>query len=42
MALPRGRTPVCVTKTQYTFSTNGDLKSEPTDRTINVRVVGLF
>jgi formate--tetrahydrofolate ligase len=33
--------PVCIAKTQYSFSTNGDLKGAPSDHTINVREVRL-
>ncbi len=36
-----GHLPVCIAKTQYSFSTNGDLKGAPTDHTINVREVRL-
>ena len=36
-----GKLPICVAKTQYSFSTNGDLKGAPTDHTINVREVRL-
>jgi formate--tetrahydrofolate ligase len=36
-----GKAPVCIAKTQYSFSTNGDLKGAPTDHTINVREVRL-
>ena len=33
--------PVCIAKTQYSFTTNGDLKGAPTDHIINVREVRL-
>ncbi len=36
-----GKAPVCIAKTQYSFSTNGDLKGAPTDHIINVREVRL-
>ena len=36
-----GKAPVCIAKTQYSFSTNGDLKGAPVDHTINVREVRL-
>src|SRR5712675_1003968 len=36
-----GKAPVCIAKTQYSFSTNGDLKGAPTDHVINVREVRL-
>jgi formate--tetrahydrofolate ligase len=36
-----GKAPVCVAKTQYSFSTNPDLKGAPVDHTINVREVRL-
>jgi formate--tetrahydrofolate ligase len=36
-----GKLPVCIAKTQYSFSTNGDLKGAPTDHIINVREVRL-
>jgi formate--tetrahydrofolate ligase len=36
-----GKLPVCIAKTQYSFSTNGDLKGAPTDHIINVRDVRL-
>ena len=40
-AMGYGMAPVCIAKTQYSFSTNGDLKGAPTDHTINVREVRL-
>jgi formate--tetrahydrofolate ligase len=40
-AMGYGKAPVCIAKTQYSFSTNGDLKGAPTDHTINVREVRL-
>src|SRR6202163_1475142 len=36
-----GKAPVCIAKTQYSFSTNPDSKGAPTDHTINVREVRL-
>jgi formate--tetrahydrofolate ligase len=36
-----GKLPVCIAKTQYSFSTNGDMKGAPTDHTVNVREVRL-
>jgi formate--tetrahydrofolate ligase len=36
-----GKLPVCIAKTQYSFSTNPDLKGAPTDHIINVREVRL-
>jgi formate--tetrahydrofolate ligase len=36
-----GKFPVCIAKTQYSFSTNPDAKGAPTDHTINVREVRL-
>jgi formate--tetrahydrofolate ligase len=36
-----GKAPVCIAKTQYSFSTNADIKGAPTDHTINVREVRL-
>jgi formate--tetrahydrofolate ligase len=36
-----GKAPVCIAKTQYSFSTNADMKGAPTDHTINVREVRL-
>jgi formate--tetrahydrofolate ligase len=36
-----GKLPVCIAKTQYSFSTNPDLKGAPVDHTINVREVRL-
>jgi formate--tetrahydrofolate ligase len=40
-AMGYGKAPVCIAKTQYSFSTNGDLKGAPTDHIINVREVRL-
>ena len=40
-AMGYGKAPVCIAKTQYSFSTNGDLKGAPSDHTINVREVRL-
>ena len=36
-----GKLPVCVAKTQYSFSTNADAKGAPSDHTINLREVRL-
>ena len=36
-----GKLPVCIAKTQYSFSTNADTKGAPTDHVINVREVRL-
>src|SRR5947207_14253168 len=36
-----GHLPVCIAKTQYSFSTNADTKGAPNDHTINVREVRL-
>ncbi len=36
-----GKFPVCIAKTQYSFSTNADIKGAPNDHTINVREVRL-
>ncbi len=36
-AMGYGKLPVCIAKTQYSFSTNPDLKGAPVDHTINVR-----
>src|ERR1700733_2368419 len=36
-----GKFPICVAKTQYSFSTNPDSKGAPTDHVINVRDVRL-
>jgi formate--tetrahydrofolate ligase len=36
-----GKAPVCIAKTQYSFSTNGDLKGAPVDHMIPVREVRL-
>ena len=40
-AMGCGRFPICVAKTQYSFSTNPDIKGAPTDHVINVREVRL-
>jgi formate--tetrahydrofolate ligase len=40
-AMGYGKAPVCIAKTQYSFSTNADAKGAPTDHTINVREVRL-
>jgi len=36
-----GKLPICIAKTQYSFTTNGDLKGAPTGHTITVREVRL-
>jgi formate--tetrahydrofolate ligase len=36
-----GKLPVCIAKTQFSFSTNPDSKGAPTDHTMNVREVRL-
>ncbi len=36
-----GKAPICIAKTQYSFSTNADTKGAPTDHIINVREVRL-
>jgi formate--tetrahydrofolate ligase len=36
-----GKLPVCMAKTQYSFSTNGDIKGAPSDHIVNVREVRL-
>jgi len=36
-----GKLPICIAKTQYSFSTNGDLKGAPNDHIVNVREVRL-
>jgi formate--tetrahydrofolate ligase len=36
-----GKLPICIAKTQYSFSTNADTKGAPSDHTINVREVRL-
>jgi formate--tetrahydrofolate ligase len=40
-AMGCGNFPICVAKTQYSFSTNPDAKGAPTDHVINVREVRL-
>jgi formate--tetrahydrofolate ligase len=40
-AMGYGTAPICVAKTQYSFSTNPDAKGVPVDHTINVREVRL-
>src|SRR5690242_3373972 len=40
-AMGYGRFPICVAKTQYSFSTNPDVKGAPTDHVVNVREVRL-
>jgi len=36
-----GKLPVCIAKTQYSFTTNADVKGAPTDHVIPVREVRL-
>jgi formate--tetrahydrofolate ligase len=36
-----GKLPVCIAKTQYSFSTNPDLKGAPSTHSMNVREVRL-
>src|SRR4051795_11741198 len=36
-----GKLPVCIAKTQYSFSTNADTKGAPSDHVVNVREVRL-
>jgi formate--tetrahydrofolate ligase len=36
-----GKVPICVAKTQYSFSTNPDAKGAPEGHTLNVREVRL-
>ena len=40
-AMGYGKLPICVAKTQYSFSTNPDLKGAPNDHIITVREVRL-
>jgi formate--tetrahydrofolate ligase len=40
-AMGCGKFPVCIAKTQYSFTTNADTKGAPNDHTINVREVRL-
>jgi formate--tetrahydrofolate ligase len=40
-AMGFGKAPICIAKTQYSFSTNPDAKGAPIDHTINVREVRL-
>jgi formate--tetrahydrofolate ligase len=40
-AMGYGKFPVCIAKTQYSFTTNADTKGAPNDHTINVREVRL-
>jgi len=40
-AMGYGTAPICIAKTQYSFSTNPDAKGAPIDHTINVREVRL-
>jgi formate--tetrahydrofolate ligase len=40
-AMGYGRFPICVAKTQYSFTTNPDAKGAPSDHVINVREVRL-
>jgi formate--tetrahydrofolate ligase len=36
-----GKLPICIAKTQYSFTTNGDMKGAPDDHIVNVREVRL-
>jgi len=40
-AMGYGRLPICIAKTQYSFSTNPDAKGAPADHVVNVREVRL-
>ena len=40
-AMGYGKFPICVAKTQYSFSTNADAKGAPSDHVVNVREVRL-
>jgi formate--tetrahydrofolate ligase len=40
-AMGYGKAPICIAKTQYSFSTNPDAKGAPVDHVINVREVRL-
>ena len=40
-AMGYGKLPVCIAKTQYSFTTNADLKGAPNDHIVNVREVRL-
>jgi formate--tetrahydrofolate ligase len=40
-AMGYGKFPICVAKTQYSFTTNPDAKGAPNDHVINVREVRL-
>ena len=40
-AMGYGKAPICIAKTQYSFSTNPDAKGAPADHTVNVREVRL-
>jgi formate--tetrahydrofolate ligase len=40
-AMGYGKAPICIAKTQYSFSTNPDRKGAPTGHTLNVREVRL-
>jgi len=40
-AMGYGKFPICVAKTQYSFTTNPDAKGAPPDHVINVREVRL-
>jgi formate--tetrahydrofolate ligase len=40
-AMGYGKAPVCIAKTQYSFSTNPDSKGAPSDHVVNVREVRL-
>src|SRR5581483_4587344 len=40
-ALGAGKFPICIAKTQYSFSTNAEAKGAPADHVVNVREVRL-
>ncbi|MBS0538947.1 MAG: formate--tetrahydrofolate ligase, partial [Proteobacteria bacterium] len=40
-AMGYGKVPVCIAKTQYSFSTNPDAKGAPVDHVVGVREVRL-
>ncbi len=40
-AMGYGKAPICIAKTQYSFSTNADSKGAPSDHIVNVREVRL-
>ena len=40
-AMGYGKAPICIAKTQYSFTTNADTKGAPNDHIVNVREVRL-